>query len=81
MAGGVFPQDWLARHINQKEMYALYHRLLQFCENHPVVLRRAQVLINVDNEAVVGAFNRGRAKNRAAHNLLIKLFNLQVGQL
>ena len=35
-------------------------------------------MINVDNEAVVGAFNRGRAKNRAAHDLLIALFDLQV---
>eukprot|EP00752_Nemacystus_decipiens_P002364 g2233.t1 len=79
MAGAVFPPDWLAKHIDQKEMYALYHLLLlQVCENHPTVLRRAQGLINVDIEAVVGAFNRGRAKNRAAHDLLIELFNLQV---
>lgn len=78
MAGAVFPREWLARHINQKEMYALYHLLLRFCQHHPAVLRRAQVLISVDNEAVVGAFNRGRAKNRAAHDLLIEPFNLQV---
>ena len=78
MAGAVFPPEWLARHINQKEMYALYHLLLQFCENHPVAFCWAQVLINVDNEAVVGAFNRGRAKNRTAHDLLTELFNLQV---
>ena len=78
MAGGVFPQEWLSKHINQKEMYALYHLLLQFCHRHPESLRRAQVSIDVDNEAVVGAFNRGRAENRDAHDLLIQLFNLQV---
>lgn len=78
MAGAVFPSEWLARHINQKEMYALYHLLLQFCEQHPTVLRRTRVMMNVDNEAVVGAFNRVRAKNRAAHNILIELLNLQV---
>ena len=78
MAGGVFPQEWLPKHINQKEMYALYHLLLQFCDRHPDALRRAQVSIDVDNEAVVGAFNRGRAKNRDAHDLLIQLFDLQV---
>ena len=77
-AGGVLPPDWLPRHINQKEMYALYHLLLQFCEAHPEVLRRAQVRIDVDNQAVVGSFNRGRAKNRAAHDLLIQMFNLQI---
>ena len=77
-AGGVFPPDWLPRHINRKEMYALYHLLLQLCEAHPEVLRRGQVRIDVDNQAVVGSFNRGRAKNRAAHDLLIQMFNLQI---
>ena len=77
-AGGVFPQEWLRAHINQKEMYALYHLLLQFCESHPETLRRAQVRIDVDNQAVVGSFNRGRAKNPGSHKLLIDLFDLQV---
>lgn len=77
-AGGVFPPEWMPKHINFKEMYALHHLLLQFCEAHPDVLRRAQVPIDVDNQAVVGAFNRGRAKDRAAHDLLIQMFNLQV---
>lgn len=77
-AGGVFPPEWLSKHINQKEMYALYHLLLQFCQRHPDRLRRAQVVIDVDNQSVVGSFNRGRAKNRAMHDLLIHLFDLQV---
>eukprot|EP00752_Nemacystus_decipiens_P016750 g14988.t1 len=77
-AGGVFPSEWMPKHINFKEMYALHHLLLQFCEAHPEVLRRAQVLIDVDNTAVVGAFTRGRAKVRAAHDLLVQMFRLQV---
>ena len=77
-AGGVFPPDWLAKHINQKEMYGLYHLLRQFCSRHPDVLRRAQVLIDVDNQSVVGAFNRGRARNRETHALLVQLCELQV---
>ena len=77
-AGGVFPSDWLSKHINQKEMYALYHVLRQFCERHPDVLRRAQVLIDVNNQPVVGAFNRGRAKKRETKALLVQLFALQV---
>ena len=56
---GVFPPDWLSKHINQK-MYDLYHLLRQFCTRHPGVLRRA--------------FNRGRAKNRETHALLVQLF-------
>ena len=77
-AGGVFPSYWLSKHINQKEMYALYHLLRQLCERRPDVLRRAQVLIDVDNQSVVEAFNRGRAKNRETHALLVQLFELQV---
>ena len=77
-ARGVFPQQWLSKHINQKETYALYHLLLQFCERYPEGLRRAQVLIDVDNQSVVGAFNRGRAKNRDVHDLLIDMFDLQI---
>ena len=41
-------------------------------------MRRDQVLINVDNQSVVGAFNRGRAKDRETHALLVQLFDLQV---
>ncbi len=77
-AGGVFPPERMAKHINFKEMYALHHLLLQFCVAHPEVLRRAHVLIDVGATAVVGAFNKGRAKDRAAHGLLIQMFRLQV---
>lgn len=85
LVGGMFPPDWLTKHISQKEMYGLYHLLRQFCTRHPDVLRRAQVLIDVDNQSVVGAFHRGRAKQPrdarlvgAMHALLVQLFELQV---
>ena len=74
-AGGVFPQHWLTTHINQKELFALYH-LDQFCDAHPDVLRRAQVLMYVDSQAVEGAFKEGRSRNRALHKLLIQLFGI-----
>ena len=77
-AGGVFPPEWLARDINSNEIYALYHVLRQFCARHPDALRRAQVLMDIDNQSVVGAFKRGRAKDPATHALLIQLFDLQV---
>lgn len=77
-AGGVFPPHWLTTHINQKEMFALFHLLHQFCGDHPEVLRRAQVLMDVDSQAVEGAFNRGRSRNRVLHELLIQLFDLQI---
>ena len=67
----------MSKHINQK-MYGLYHLLRQFCTRHPDVLRRAQVLIDADNPSVVGAFGRGRAKNRETRALLVQLFAMQV---
>ena len=60
------------------EMYTQYPLLRHFCTEHPGVLLRAQVLIDVGNQSVVGAFNRGRAKNRETHALLVRLFELQV---
>lgn len=77
-AGGVFPHEWLSRHINSKDMYALYHVLRQFCTRHPKALRWAQVLIDVDNQSGVGAFKRGRAKDPVTHALFIQLFDLPV---
>ena len=38
-AGGVFPPDWMSKHINQMEIYALYPLLRQFCTRHPDGLR------------------------------------------
>ena len=77
-AGGVFPSEWLPKHINKKEMYALHELLRLFCVRYPEVLRGAQVLIDEDNESVVGAFNKGRAKDRDTHAILVQLFDLQM---
>lgn len=60
----MLPHEWLSRHINSKEMHALYQVLRQFCARYPEALRRAQVLIDVDNQSVVGAFKRGQKKPR-----------------
>lgn len=61
MAGTIFPEEWLSRHINEKDMYALFHLLLQFCQVYLDTLRQAQVLMDGDNESVVGACNRAGA--------------------
>lgn len=58
-AWGGFPRDWLPRHINRKEMHALYHVLPRFCARHLDTLRRDQALINDDNQSVADAFNLG----------------------
>ena len=76
-AGGVFPPDWLSTHINQK-VYAIYHIPRHFCERHPDVLRPAQVLSEVDNQSVMGVFNRRKAKNSETRALLVKRLALKV---
>ena len=62
--GGVLAEEWLTRHINSKDMFALYeyHVLFQFCTRHPATSRRAQLLVNVDNESILGAFRKGRGQ-------------------
>lgn len=60
--GGVFPGGLVVRaHQPEGELYYL---LRQFYTRSPEVFRRAQVLVDVDNQSVVGSFNRGRARNR-----------------
>ena len=76
--GGGFPEDWLGKHINKKEMFALYHSLRLGCARFPSEFHRAQVLMDVDNTAVLGSFNRGRARDPETHGLLVRLFDLQV---
>ena len=51
---------------------------LQFWTRYPDTLRRAQIVVNVDNASVVGAFRKGRVKDPVTHGLLVKLFTLQV---
>ena len=60
-------------HINQKETYGLYRLLRQFRTRHPDVLRGVQMLIDVDNQSVVDAFYRERARNRETHALLVQV--------
>lgn len=59
-------------------MHALYHVLRQFRTRYPDALRRAQVFVDVDDQSVLGAFKRGRAKDPGTHALLVQLFDLQV---
>ena len=79
-AGGGFPHDWLPRAINGKEMFALLEVLEQCCRVHPGELRRAQVLMDVDNSATVDAFKKGRSSNSITHKMLKRFFELQAEQ-
>lgn len=79
-AGGVFPQEWLNKHINKKDMCLLFTTSCgSFALVTSVTLRRAQVSTDVENQSIVGAFKRGRAKRDGeTHALLVQLFELQV---
>ena len=80
LSGRRFPHEWLPRHINGKEIFALLEVLKECCRAHPGQLRRAQLVMDVDNRSVVDAFNKGRSKTPTTHGLLIGLFELQVAQ-
>ena len=79
-AGGGFPHEWLPPHINGKEMFALLEVLAECCRGHPEELRRAQLVMDVDNRSVVDAFKKGRSRNPTTHAMLEKLFELQVAE-
>ena len=79
-AGGGFLHEWLSRHINEKEMFALLEVLTECGRAHPGQLRRAQLVLDVDNRSVVDAFKKGRSKNPTTHGLLVRLFELQADQ-
>ena len=58
----------------------MHEVLLQYGQQHPGSLQRAQIRTDVDNQSVVHAFNKGRAKDPRTHVLLVKLFNRQLEQ-
>ena len=79
-AGGGLPREWSSRHINEKVIFALLELLTECGRAHPGQLRRAQLVMGVDNRPVVDAFKKGRSRNPTTRGLLVRLFELQVDQ-
>lgn len=77
-AGGGFPREWLTCHINGKGMLTLIEVLIECCRRYPGELRRAQLVMDIDNLSMVDAFKKGRSRNPDSHAMLVKLFELQV---
>ena len=71
-ASGGFPHEWLSRHINEKDMFALLEGLTECGRGHPGQLRRAQLVMDVGSRSVVDAFKKGRSKNPTTHGLLVR---------
>ena len=78
--GSDFSHEWLPRAINDKKMFAPLEVLEQCCRVHPGELRRAQVLMDVDNSATVAVFNKGRSSNPTTQKMLLRLFELPAEQ-
>ena len=77
-AAADFPTEWLRSHINVKETFALYEVLRLLVEAHPDFLRASTVTMDVDNKTMFHSVQKGRAKNERMHDLVCKLFWLQV---
>lgn len=59
-------------------MYALQSILAEYCSAYLSTLRGTQIDVDVDNQSVIHAFNRGRALDSATHRFLVYSSDLQV---
>ena len=70
--------EWVSSHINEKETFALYEVLRPLVEARPDFLRAGTITLDVDSKAMIYAVQKGRAPNDQMHELVRKLFWLQV---
>ena len=72
------PAAWHNAHINVKETFALHEVLKLATTTHPGCLKGSTAVVDLDNKAMHDAFKKGRSRNTLTHNLITKLFWLQV---
>ena len=77
-AAADFPAAWHNAHINVKETLALHEVLKLVTTTHPGCLKGSTAVVDVDNKPMHDAFKKGRSRNTQAHDLITKLFWLQV---
>ena len=73
-----FPAAWHNAHINVKETFALHEVLKLATTTHPGCLKGSTAVVDVDNKPMHDAFKKGRSQNTQTHDLITKLFWLQV---
>ena len=73
-----FPTAWHNGHINVKETFALHEVLKLATTTHAGCLKGSTAVVYVDNETIHDVFEKGRSQNPQTHDLLTKLFWLQV---
>ena len=77
-AAADFPAAWHNAHINVKETFALHEVLKLATTTHPGCLKGSTAVVDVDNKTIHDAFKKGRSRNTLTHDLITKLFWLQV---
>ena len=70
--------EWHNAHINVKETSALHKVLKLATTTHPGCLKGSTAVVDVDNKPMHDAFKKGRSQNTHTHDLITKLFCLQV---
>ena len=80
-AAADFPAAWHNAHINVKETFALHEVLKLATTTHPGYLKGSTAVVDVDNKTMDDAFKKGRSRNTLTHDLITKLFWLQVKEL
>ena len=73
-----FPAAWHNAHINVKETLAQHEVLKLVTTTHPGCLKGSTAVVDVDNKPMHDAFKKGRSRNTQTHDLITKLFWLQV---
>ena len=77
-AAANFPAAWHNAQINVKETFALHEVLKLATTTHPGCLKGSTAVVDVDHKPMDDAFKKGRSRNTQTHDLITKLFWLQV---
>ena len=77
-AAADFPAAWHNAHINVKQTFALHEVLKLATTTHPGCLTGSTAVVDVDNKPMHGIFKKGRSRNTQTHDLITKLFWLQM---
>ena len=65
-------------HINVKETFTLHEILKLATTTHPGYLKGSTAVVDVNNKTMHDTFKKGRSRNTLTHDLITKLFWLQV---
>ena len=77
-AAADFPAAWHNAHINVKETFALHEVPKLATTTHEGCLKGSTAVVDVDHKPMHDAFKKGRSRNTQTHDLITKLFWLQV---